>query len=63
MTIPEKRLPALWLEPTTLSKWNNEQLDCALKASEEIWISDFIKRLNYAVEDLADNKVKQRAPD
>jgi hypothetical protein len=54
MTAPEKRLPTLWLQNTTLIKWNSEQLDGALKGSDEIWISDFIIRLNYAVEDLAD---------
>ena len=58
MTILEKRLPTLWLKTTTLSKWNNEQLDGALKGSDEIWISDLINRLNYAIEDIPDNKGK-----
>ena len=58
MTILEKRLPTLWLKTTTLSKWNNEQLDGALHGSDEIWISDLINRLNYAIEDIPDNKGK-----
>jgi hypothetical protein len=48
MTTP-KKLPTLWPQNAALSNWNNEQLDKALKASDEIWIDDFIKRLNCAV--------------
>ena len=39
---------SLWPQNETLRNWDNEQLDNALKASDEMWIDDFIKRLNYS---------------
>lgn len=50
MTTPEKRSPTLWPPPRIFKDY--EQLERALKETEDQWLEDFIKRLNYKVEDI-----------
>jgi hypothetical protein len=56
MILPETRWPTLW-PPNTISSEDYEQLDRALKEIErDEWIDDFIKRLNYTIEDIVREK-------
>jgi hypothetical protein len=59
VTTPERRLPALW-PPTTVSSDNEPtRLDRALADAlmrQDQGIDAFIKRLNYAIEDLVGKK-------
>jgi hypothetical protein len=56
---PETRPPTLWPPKTTSSdKDDCEQLDRALNdlIREDLWINDFIKRLNYTIGDMVRKK-------
>jgi hypothetical protein len=56
MIAPEKTSPTRW--PIRISSDENQQLEHALEniVNDERWISDFIRRLNCAVEDMAHKK-------
>ena len=49
-----ENMPRLCSPGTTPDDRDPELLDCALNArdTEDQWVDDFIKRLNYAVQDL-----------
>jgi hypothetical protein len=49
MTGPAKQLP---LPKTILIDRDDARLNRALKEVEDQWVDDFIKRLNYAIEDI-----------
>jgi hypothetical protein len=51
--------PARWPPKTISSDQDLKQLDCASHdegGSEDPWISGFIRRLNYAIEDIGRKK-------
>jgi hypothetical protein len=57
MIIPHISPPTPWARKTISSDKDYEQLDRALEDMvEEQWIDDFIKRLNYAIEDIVRKK-------
>jgi hypothetical protein len=59
MTIPQKQPPALWSPNTTRTILSDDEDDARLARAfeaEENWGSDFIKRLNYAIEDIVHKK-------
>jgi hypothetical protein len=58
MIIPPTPPPTLWPPKTISSDKDYEQLDRALKdlLKEDQWVNDFIKRLNYTIEDIRRKK-------
>jgi hypothetical protein len=54
MILPEKTAPTVWPTKTISSDEDSERLDHALEdlIKENQWINDFIKRLNYTIEDI-----------
>jgi len=50
--------PPLWFPKTISSDEDSKRLDRALSdlMNEEQWINDFIKRLNYTIEDIVRKK-------
>jgi hypothetical protein len=54
MILPEKTPPTVWPPKTISSDEDSERLDHALEdlIKENQWINDFIKRLNYTIEDI-----------
>jgi hypothetical protein len=56
MIIPETRSPTLWTPKAIPSDKDYELLDRALKETEDQWVNDFIKRLNYRIEDIRRKK-------
>jgi hypothetical protein len=56
MIIPHAPPPTLWPPKTISSDKDYEQLDPALKETEDQWVNDFIKRLNYRIEDIRRKK-------
>jgi hypothetical protein len=57
MILPETPPPTLW-PPRLTSAEDHERLDRALKdlVKEDQWVADFIKRLNYTIEDIVRKK-------
>jgi hypothetical protein len=56
MILPGTPRPTLW-PPKTISSEDYEQLDQALKKIErDEWIDDFIKHLNYTIEEIGRRK-------
>ena len=56
MIIPHTPPPTLRPRKTISSDKDYEQLDRALKEIEDQWVNDFIKRLNYRIEDIRRKK-------
>ena len=59
MTIPQKQPPALWSPNTSRTILSDDEDDERLARAfeaEDNWGSDFIKRLNYAIEDIVHKK-------
>lgn len=58
MIIPEARAPTLWRPPETTIADDHAGLDPALEdlVKEDQWIADFIKRLNYAINEIVRQK-------
>ena len=53
MTIHEPRQPTLWPGKRISSDEDDKRLDRALQDMiEDQWINDFVKRLNYTIEDI-----------
>jgi hypothetical protein len=57
MILPETPPPTLWPSRLTSAE-DRERLDRALKdlVKEDQWVADFIKRLNYTIEDIVRKK-------
>jgi hypothetical protein len=59
MTIPQKQPPTLWSPNITRTLLSDDEDDVRLARAfeaEENWGNDFIKRLNYAIEDIVHKK-------
>jgi hypothetical protein len=59
MTTPQKQPPTLWPANTTKTILSDDEDDERLARAfeaENHWINDFIKRLNYAIEDIIHKK-------
>ena len=59
MTIPQKQPPALWSPNTSRTILSDDEDDERLARAfeaEDHWGNDFIKRLNYAIEDIVHKK-------
>jgi len=59
MTIPQKQPPTLWSPNITRTILSDDEDDVRLARAleaEENWDNDFIKRLNYAIEDIVHKK-------
>ena len=56
MIIPGTQSPTLWTPKAISSGKDYELLDRALKETEDQWVNDFIKRLNYRIEDIRRKK-------
>ena len=55
MTIPQKQPPALWSPNTSRTILSDDEDDERLARAfeaEDHWGNDFIKRLNYTIEDI-----------
>lgn len=59
MTTPQKRPPTFWSPNTTKTILSNDEEDERLARAfeaEDLWINDFIKRLNYTIENIVRKK-------
>ena len=59
MTIPQKQPPTLWPPNTTRTILSHDEDDERLARAFEVedrWVDEFIKRLNYAIEDTVHKK-------
>jgi hypothetical protein len=59
MITPERPPPTPWPPKTISSDEHYERLDRALREfSDDQWVNDFIKHLNYVTEDIVHKKIK-----